>query len=362
LGLSKATAGLFVTLITLIAIPGALVGGRLADRWGRKRVYLVSRVLAALALLPCTWLGVSRFVPWLLLANSFLGGAARPAQSAMVADLTTPESRQAAFSLLYLGVNLGFAAGPALAGLLYRQHLAWLFLGDALTTLLAVVLIHFFVAETLPGGSSPELATGSLPAEERPERGSLVSALIRRPHLLAFAALTLAYNLAYSQYGFALPLQVQELFGAEGPAFYGLLMSLAGLVVVIFTAPATRLTVSLSHTSNMALGGVLYALGFGMIALISRREWFYLSTVIWTLGEIAVSTNIGAYIASNSPVSHRGRFSAFFDMVGKAGLALGPLVMGWVMDLWGLRAVWAACFAVLAVSAFLMPRLSRPVA
>lgn len=169
----------------------------------------------------------------------------------------------------------------------------------------------------------------------------------------------LAYEVANAQFGFGLPLQVRELFGADGPRFYGMLASLAGLVVVVGTTPLTRLTARLSHTANMALGGLLYAAGFGMIGLISRRGWFLLAMVVWTSGEIAVATNMGAYIASNSPASQRGRYSSFFETVRNVGLTGGPLLMGWVVEAWGVRMIWPLSFAVLAAASWAMFKLGR---
>jgi MFS family permease len=42
--------------------------------------------------------------------------AAQPASTAMTTDLTNPRNRKAAFSLLYLGGNVGFAVGPLISG------------------------------------------------------------------------------------------------------------------------------------------------------------------------------------------------------------------------------------------------------
>ncbi|MGM0675698.1 MAG: MFS transporter [Spirochaetota bacterium] len=48
-------------------------------------------------------------------------GAATPATIALATDLSTPDTRQATFSLLYLGHNLGFAVGPLVAGFLFLE-------------------------------------------------------------------------------------------------------------------------------------------------------------------------------------------------------------------------------------------------
>jgi MFS family permease len=78
LGMSKAEAGFFVTLSALAYVPGSLIGGKIADHIGRRRVFLVSRALSALLLVPCAFLGKSLVIPWLLIVGGILGGAADP--------------------------------------------------------------------------------------------------------------------------------------------------------------------------------------------------------------------------------------------------------------------------------------------
>ena len=68
------------------------------------------------------------------LVFTFFNGAARPVNTALLTDITRPEERSAAFSLLYLGINIGVAAGPILAGFLFNNYRRWIFWGDGLTT------------------------------------------------------------------------------------------------------------------------------------------------------------------------------------------------------------------------------------
>lgn len=366
LGLSRSEAGFYVMLSSLSWAPGALVGGKLADRFGRKRVLVVSRILAAFALAPCAFLGASRVVPWLLILTGVLGGAADPAMGASVADLTHRGNRQGAFSLLYLGHNIGFALGPTLAGLLYRRHLPWLFLGDALTTLVSLTLVILFVSETLPGRvKAGEAIEGeedeeeSLPAEERAEDGGVLAALRKRPALLVFSAVMMVYSFVYMQHSFSLPIRLTEIFPERGPALYGLVMSVNAVTVVLFTTIVTGLTHRFDPTQNVAAGGLLYAVGFGMVYAVRSVPAFILSTAVWTLGEIIVTTNSSAYINNRSPRSHRGRFNAVLDLVSGIGWSLGPVVMGRIIDRSGTLVVWPLLFALGVAGALAMLALRK---
>jgi Lrp/AsnC family transcriptional regulator, leucine-responsive regulatory protein len=58
-----------------------------------------------------------------MVASGFFLGGMRPILSALVADLTETETRRAAFSLSYLGVNIGVALGLLMAGWLFTLSL-----------------------------------------------------------------------------------------------------------------------------------------------------------------------------------------------------------------------------------------------
>ena len=57
LGLGAREAGMFVSLSALSYIPGGLIGGKLSDIIGRKKVMIIFQGLAALLFLPCAFLG-----------------------------------------------------------------------------------------------------------------------------------------------------------------------------------------------------------------------------------------------------------------------------------------------------------------
>lgn len=350
LGFDKSKAGFFVAMLFLVSAPASLIGGKLADHLGRKKIFLISRTLGALVFVPCVYLGTSPVLPWLFLLNTFLMSLSWPSLNAMIADLTDREQRPSAYSLMYLGMNVGFAVGPMIAGLLYNFHLPLLYLGDAITTVLSSILAARAVPETLPASEHRAASSGT----EAAERGGLIAALLRRPQLLAVSLALLVLSFVYAQYGFCLPLQAKTTFAAAGAKMYGLFMSLNGLIVILGTAPLTYLTRNLPAASSLGLGALLYAVGFGMIGLLGGSVPLYLlSTLIWSVGEVVITVNSQAYIANNSPVTHRGRFSAAIQTISGMGRFLGPFVMGRLADRRGLGVVWSACFALAGPAAVL---------
>src|SRR5438552_1815810 len=67
----------------------------------------------------------------------------RPASSALLADLVPAGRRVTAFSAYRMAFNAGWAFGPATAGFLAERGYLWLFVGDAITSVLFGMVAFF---------------------------------------------------------------------------------------------------------------------------------------------------------------------------------------------------------------------------
>ncbi len=358
LGMSQGDAGSFMFLISMVYIPGNFIGGKLADKLGRKRLMVVTQIISAALYIPCGFAAFSEFVPWLILASVFFDGLTDPARSAMMMDLTTPDNRRTAFSLTYLGHNLGFAMGSLIAGFLFEHASSWLFWGNALAVFAATFIVGLKVPETRPTQQQIDATIGSGSTEEA-HKGTLVQALMSRPFLIIFTMITTWYGFVYAQHRFALPLQAKAVFGVGGAAIFGSFMTLNAVLVIFLSTPVMALSRKWKPINSVALAGLFYAVGFGMIGL-ARNIWlFYLSTILWTLGEIVNATNEGAYVANHTPISHRGRFQAVLPFIGGLGWMISPPVIGKLIDATGLGTVWPLVGAVAGISAGLLWLLGK---
>ncbi len=360
LGFDTTQTGLFLTLNSLAMIPGSLWGGRLVDRWGRKRVLMAARALAAACLAPCALLDGHLVVAFLLIASSIFASFGFPAIPAMVTDLVPATRRQDAFSLLYLGHNLGFALGTTIAGLLFAQARPWIFWGETLTILVTVGLLAFLVPETKPARHEEESADGT----EVAHQGGLWSALAARPHLLFFSLMMALIWLAYSQVWFGAPLWLDEVHGPEaGPALYGVVMAFTAIVVLVVTPLVTRWFSGRSPALVIAVGTLFLGIGFLLFLWAAWVPLLFFAGFVLTVGEVLWATGAPAYMANHSPVTHRGRFNSMLTTVQGTGSMAGPWLGGLASGVWGLAILWPlACAANLVAGlglAFLSFRVRR---
>ncbi len=347
LGFSESKAGLYIMLSGISFVPGSIIGGKLADMLGRKRIMVTAQFLAAMCFVPCAFMGNSPYIPIFLIASEFFIGAVHPSSQAMAIDLSEPGNRKEVFSLQYLGHNLGFALGPLIAGFLYKNHIQWIFLGDAMTTCIALTLVLLFVIETRP---TEEEITSRIDdgTGEAAERGGFLKAIAGRPFLVCFVFLVMILNFVYAQMSFTLPLYMIDLFPDRGPVLFGSLMSFNAVVVIICTSPLIAITRKMKAAAAIAVAGVLYAVGFGMLYFVRTPFPVFISAFIWTLGEILSATNTNVYVANHTPISHRGRFTAIFPIIMGAGFASSPAIMGPIVENIGVRMIWPIMF-ILAI-------------
>jgi putative MFS transporter len=148
LGVSIATFGIAVALIRLAAL-GSVVTLRLADRWGRRPLLLISVLAFTLltGLTAAAW-GLVAFVVFQMLARLFLASEETLAAVVLTEELR-PDRRGAGIGLLGIISTAGFGLVALLMLVVDRTPLGWrLFYVAALLPLVVVVYLRRNLRET----------------------------------------------------------------------------------------------------------------------------------------------------------------------------------------------------------------------
>ena len=357
IGLSKAEAGIFSTISLLTQAPFIMLGGKLADKIGGKKTIVIFNSLGALVYLVCGFLKTTMLVAVLLVVASNLYAIAHPAFNCIVTDVTPKEKLKSAFSLTYLGVNLGFAIGPIVSGLLFYKNLNLLFFLDGLTTLLSAALIVMWVRPSKRPEHAPQC--GEADAQPVPEGKSVLSFLSRNPVLILFALGFLVYNFCYVQWNYLLPLQMVDLFATDGAKLFSTVVSANAITCIVLTPTLTAVTQKLHPLKTIYMGGFFYFASFLAFTAAHTFVHFLLSVILMTVGEILISINTSSYVANRTPQMYIGRVNSMMFIVNGFGSAIGPGVMGAVLTTIGFPYVWLVVAAVMLFGAFGMVMLKR---
>ncbi|MCL8333642.1 MFS transporter [Klebsiella pneumoniae] len=277
--LDKMQMGWIFSAGILGLLPGALVGGMLADRHGRKRILLGSVLLFGLFSL-ATALAWS--FPTLLLARLLTGvglGAALPNLIALTSEAAGSRFRGRAVSLMYCGVPIGAALAAALgfSGLAAAwQIIFWI--GGVVPLLLIPLLMRwlpesqaFQRAEAsvplrtlfAPGQAAATLLLGALMDKLTPLRMSL---LIYSGILASLLALCSASSLT----GMLLAGFVAGLFATGGQSVLYALAPLFYPAAIRATGVGTAVAGGrLGAMSGPLLAGKMLALGTGTVGVMA---------------------------------------------------------------------------------------------
>jgi MFS family permease len=287
----------------------------------------------------------------LTFAWAIAGEAFRPASLAAVTDLVAPEQRKAAYALTRLAINIGMSIGPAAGGLLALASFSTLFLVDGVTSVLAGALLAISPWRTSARVGEAEGANGDRPL---PSRRALAD---RR--FLFFLAAVFANGLVFFQHEAAMALFLVRDLGLS-EVVYGALFTVNTLLIVLLEIPLNGATAAWTHRRTLATGALLYAVGFGGLALVTGVGGVAATVVIWTFGEMILMPGMAAYVAETAPPERRGEYMGLYTMAFSLAFAVGPWAGTEILDRFGATVLWGGAFVCGALAAAMMARVEQP--
>ena len=103
--------------MSILQFPMLLLGGRLADKRNRKNVIVICDLVTVVCYIICGLIPLSAYSIGLFYVASVFATIEGPSYDALIADLSDGEDREKAYSLQYLGMNLGLVLAPTIGGL-----------------------------------------------------------------------------------------------------------------------------------------------------------------------------------------------------------------------------------------------------
>lgn len=335
--------GLAHTLVAVI-MPG--IWGTLSDRTGRRVVYALGLVIAAIGI--ATYPLAATVAALFLFRMLFSAGisAANTMNNTLLGDYVAPGDRGKAYGIVSVSGGLG-----ALITVFVLLRLPSIFQGAGLSPVMAGRYAFWITALIALLGTLIVVngLVGRTP-QQREEKRSVVQ--IAREALRAAATdpgISLAYGVNFVASGtlsamgtfFSLWLVTYGvtqagITSAEALAGAGMIIGLAQMVGLVASPFFGVLSDRIGRVRSVILATSLTALVFAATLLITNP----LSGTIFVLGVflglVQVSGIItgGALIAHHAPESVRGAVMGFYGFCGSLGIMLVFLLGGWLFDRW----------------------------
>ncbi|KVL58058.1 MFS transporter [Burkholderia cepacia] len=317
-GLSVSQMGIAFSAGTFGLLPGAMLGGRLADRIGRKRVLIASVVL--FGLLSIATAQVSTFAMLVVvrvLTGIGLGGA-MPNLIALSSEAVEPSSRSSAVATMYCGIPFGGVIA-SLIGVLLAGDTEWrhiFYVGGAGPLLLVPLLVW-----CLPESRAYLDVAGTQAA-----RTSVARTLFGDGRTTSTVALWVSYFCTLIVLYFLLN-WLPSLMAARG-----LDREHVGLVQIAFNVGAGLGALGIGAAldrmrASRVVGGMYVGIVLSLAALAAAPGFASLAAAAFAAGMFVVGGQsvLYALAAIYYPTAMRGTGVGTAVAVGRLGSVVGPL-------------------------------------
>jgi len=335
LGLSDGMSTLMIATASVLSFPAALLGGKLADRFSRKYIIIVFDCITVSLYLLAAVLPLTIWTAFILFLAGLFQTIESPAYDALNSDYSTTQQREKAYSLSYLGFNLGFIVGASLSGILFENYIRLAFCINGLSIFVSTILITFFVHPENAISEDREHLLESYTEYELPvdESISVLTILRQRSVLIGMLLIGCFASMPSNLVGILLPLQLKDAMGAAGATIYGYLNSLNGFVVIAFTPILTILLRKLTEIPKVILGLLLFVAGIGFFSTGVAVAVLFVGMFVFTLGEVITVLGHNPYNSRRIPSSHRGRIGGISTVVGSVFSSLTQYLISGILFL-----------------------------
>ena len=363
LGLSDGISTLLIATASILSFPAALLGGKLADKFSRKSIIILFDCLSVSLYILAAILPLNLGSAALLFLAGLLQTIESPAFDALIADYSTTKQREKAYSLSYLGFNLGYIVGASVGGMLFQKFIRLAFLINGLADFTSTLLIIFFVHKKNAITEDSASLEESYSEYEQPvdEKTPVLTVLRQRAVLIGMLIVGCFASMPSNLVGILLPLQLKNTLLEAGATLYGYLNSLNGFVVILFTPILTVLLKKLTEIPKTIVGLLLFVAGITLFSMGNNTGILFLGMFVFTLGEVITVLGHNPYNSRRVPASHRGRVGGISSVVRSIFSSLTQYLISFMLILtesnyqmlWlifvgvGLLAAMAYCFLYL---------------
>lgn len=321
--LSPVIIGLTIGISPLMGTVGGFIGGHLSDRFGRKKVMLIS--LFAIAFVYFGFM-IASSQGWFILLNALNGQCNsffEPTSQALMADVTEKENRMKAYSLRYTAINIGASVGPLLGAYLAISSAKLSFVFTGSTYLLYAFVLLFFMEKLVI--EQEEQNT------KKPVNFKDAFRIIKTDKALLFFVLGgILVNLGYIQIDSNLPQFLQTTM-TNGVFIFSVLLTINAVMVVFLQMPISHFAERWQPMQTMIIGALLMATGLFCFCFVNGWVTAIVSVVFLTVGEILIFPSSSLLIDELAPDHLRGTYFGA-GQFRKIGNFIGPIFGGYLMS------------------------------
>ena len=354
LGVSVFVVGVIEGIAESTALITKVFSGVLSDYLGRRKgLALLGYGLGALSkpvfamATGAGWVIAARF------ADRIGKGIRGAPRDALVADVTPPELRGAAFGLRQSLDTIGAFTGPLLAVglmLLWQNDFRAVFWVAVVPGFAAVAVLFFGLNE--PADRSCQQRTNPLQRASLRKLGTAYWWVVGVGAIFMLARFSEAF----------LVLRAQDL--GVPLALVPLVMVAMNVVYAACAYPFGKLADRVSHQKLLTLSLLVLVAADVILALATNWGALLVGVALWGVHMGMSQGLLAAMVADHAPAELRGTAYGFFNLVSGIAMLISSVLAGLLWDVWGASTTfWAgAGFCILAIVALCIKRPTKSLA
>jgi predicted MFS family arabinose efflux permease len=332
LGFSYGQVGWIMVCFGVGSMLGSWLGGKLSDKIGFYRIMIFSLLTSGLMFFVIQYITSFIGLCISMFAIMTVADMYRPAMFVSIGAYAKPENRTRALTLVRLAINLGFAAGPAMGGLIIMNiGYRGLFWADGITCIVAILIFWLKVKEKKKSAFTDKEHPGEV----------LTHSVFKDKPFWLFLFTCLVSGILFFQVFTTIPLYHREQFSLT-ELQTGLLLTMNGILVFFCEMPIVSYVErkKINKVKVVAFGCFLMALSMFLMLFNTWVGILTLMMIFMTFAEMFAFPFSNSVALSRAPKGHEGRYMAIYTMSFSLAHILSAKVGMEVIQYFGYQINW----------------------
>jgi predicted MFS family arabinose efflux permease len=343
LGFSFEEVGWIMVCFGLGSMLGSWIGGKLTDKIGFYKVMIFSLLTSGILFVFLQYITSFVGLCFAMVLIMTIADMFRPAMFVSLGTYAKPENRTRAFTLVRLSVNLGFAAGPAIGGLIIMNlGYSGLFWVDGITCIIAILIFWLLIKEKKAIKTDEELV----------EESNASKTIFRDKPFLLLLGSSFCVSVVFFQLFTTLPLYHHDFYKLS-EFQTGLFMATNGFLIFILEMPMVSFIEknSINKVKVILLGTFLFSISFFILMYQTLCGVLWISLIILTIGEMMSFPFFNSVALSRAPKGQHGKYMGIFSMSFSFGHIFSSKMGMEIIDKYGYVTNWLVmgCVGLLGV-------------
>ncbi|MGG3467811.1 MFS transporter [Neobacillus pocheonensis] len=339
----KNKAGLLLVFSQIFSVIANLMGGYCADRFGRKRMMVLSAIgqglsFLAFAIASSPWFH-SPLVGFLSFAVAGVFGSFYwPASQAMVADVVDEKHRSSVFAIFYTSINIAVVIGPILGAIFYVHYRFQLLLVAGIVCILLGFILAKWTRETAPLQKTAEPSIDGKWYYFLINQLRDYSLIVKDKTFLLFILAGVLAGQTFMQLDLLIPVYIKDVvknqnlfsfgewsFVVKGEQAFGIVLAENGLLVALLTVVVTKWMGKYFERNVFVLSSIVYAVSIVIFSQTHLIWGLILAMAVFTFAELMGAGLQQSFVSKLAPEHMRGQYFAAASLRFTISRTIAPL-------------------------------------